>query len=84
MTCHRAFILIYVMFKKLLMHFMAFGAFVRGNLRFARFSTLMPANWPLMSVNVFFVGYDAPCSLMFFPQRAVEMVANGVLRTLWV
>ena len=38
----------------------------RGYLRFARFSTLMSANGPLMSVNVFFVGYGAmaPCSLM--------------------
>ena len=33
----------------------------------AVFLTLMSANWPLMSVNVFFVGYGvwgAPCSSM--------------------
>ena len=46
--------------------------------------TLMAANWPLMSVNVFFVGYGAPCPLMVQTQRAVEIVVNGVLRTLWV
>ena len=32
--------------------------------------TLMAANWPLMSVNVFFVGYGAPCPLMVWPQRS--------------
>ena len=37
-----------------------------------------------MSVNVFLVGYGAKWSLMVFPQQAVEMVVNGVLRTLWV
>ena len=42
----------------------------RWQLRFARFSTLMSANWPLMIVNVFFVGYGAPCPLMVFPQRS--------------
>ena len=60
------------------------GNFSRGYLRFARFSTLMSANWPLMSVNVFFVGYGAPCPLMVLRHSvAVEIVVNGVLRTLW-
>ena len=35
-----------------------------------KFSTLMSANWPLMSVNVFFVGYGAPCPLMVQAQRS--------------
>ena len=45
-------------------HLMDSVAFVRGYLRFARFSTLMSANWPLMSVNVFFVDYGGLWSLM--------------------
>ena len=32
--------------------------------------TLMAANWPLMSVNVFFVGYGGPCPLMVWAQRS--------------
>ena len=50
--------------------FVSVGDFSRGYLRFARFSTLMSANWPLMSVNVFFVGYGALCPLMVQAQRS--------------
>ena len=65
--------------------FVGFGDFARGYLRFARFSTLMSANWPLMCVNVFFVGYGTPHVRQWFSHSvAVEMVVNGVLRTLWV
>ena len=45
----------------------------------------MSANWPLMSVNVFFVGYGAPCPLMVLRHSvAAGFVVNGVLRTLGV
>ena len=45
----------------------------------------MSANWSLMSVNVFFVGYGTPHVRQWFSHSvAVEMVVNGVLRTLWV
>ena len=38
-----------------------------------------------MSVNVFFVGYGTPHVRQWFSHSvAVEMVVNGVLRTLWV
>ena len=56
------------MYKNNLCTLVASGAFSRGYLRFARFSTLMSAIWPLMSVNVFFVGYSAQCPLMVWPQ----------------
>ena len=59
-----------VMIKNNLRAFVGSGDFARGYLRFARFSTLMSANWPLMSVNVFFVGYGAQCPSMVLPQRS--------------
>ena len=59
-----------VTIKNNLRTFLGFGDFARGYLRFTRFSTLMAANWPLMSVNVFFVGYGAQFPLMVWPQRS--------------
>ena len=34
------------------------------------FLTLMAANWPLIVVNVFLVGYGAPCLSMVWPQHS--------------
>ena len=56
------------LFDNNLRTFVGFGDYARGYLCFARFSTVMSANWPLMSVNVFFVGYSAQCPLMVWPQ----------------
>ena len=70
--------------KSKLLTFVSAGDFARGYLRFARFSTSMSANWPLMSVNVFLVGYGGLWCAMsvngLARSVAMEMVVNGVLQ----
>ena len=60
-----------VVFKKRLAHFRGFWEPSHVDICASRgFSTLMSANWPLMSVNLFLVGYGAPWSLMLLPQHS--------------
>ena len=56
--------------KKQLAHFCRFWGLLTWIFALRAFSTLMSANWPLMIVNVFFVGYGAPCPSMVQAQRS--------------